>query len=165
MDTPILTDDVVGVTDFAKRELVNDAKLRTVREYTLVMGVRRKATRHTVTGNLLSVWADYDRVAEYRELWVTVRGESHLVHRKPDSTVGFTPFAREHLLYPTGHARDIKRRTYVMGGKDSVGKRSRREMKATLLVVWLDYAGRPDLTHLWVKWKDGKRHLVHRKAG
>lgn len=78
---------------------------------------------------------------------------------------GFTPFAKERLLYPNGYVKDVKRRVYVMGGRDTEGKRMRREINGmTLLVVWIDYASVKEYTHLWVKWKDGTRKLVHRKG-
>lgn len=81
------------------------------------------------------------------------------------STTGFTPFAKERLLYPNGYVKDTKRRVYVIGGKADDGKRLRREInKVTLLLVWLDYASDDNYTHLWVKWKDGTRKLVHRKG-
>lgn len=155
-----LADEHVGVTEYARHLLVNDARNATIRTYVLIGG-NGKAE---VTNTFLAVWGDYDRSDEWRELRVIHDGGNHLVHRKHNPHAGFTPFAKETLLYPTGHAKDTKRRVYVMGGKDADGKRLRREMSATILVAWLDYAALSDYTHLWVKWKDGKRHLVHRKG-
>lgn len=77
---------------------------------------------------------------------------------------GFTPFAWAKMLYDTGYAMDVAPRTYVMGGKDADGHRVRHETIGPLRVVWIDYASRDTVTHLWVKWSDGKRHLVHRKG-
>lgn len=83
--------------------------------------------------------------------------------------VGFTTWARAHMLDLTndgadGYAKDAKKRNYIMGGRDIHGKRIRREMRGTLTAVFIDYTGRWGYTHLWVQWKDGRRHLVHRKA-
>lgn len=82
---------------------------------------------------------------------------------------GFTPFAKQHLLAMTGdgtdgYAKDAKHRVYIMGGRDVNGKRIRREMRGTLTAVFIDYTGRWGYTRLWVQWKDGRRHLVHRKS-
>lgn len=77
---------------------------------------------------------------------------------------GFTPFAKEFLLYPSGHVRDSKQRVYVLGGKDADGKRVRVEVRDTLLVVFFNFTTRVGITHLWVKWHDGTRRLVHRKS-
>ncbi len=79
------------------------------------------------------------------------------------SRYGFTPFAKEELLYASGHVRDNKERVYVMGGQGSDGKRMRVEVRATLFLVFVDFTKRTGFTHLWVKWHDGKRRLVHRK--
>lgn len=156
-----LSDEHVGVTEYARRLLVNDARNATIRTYRLI-GDNKKESE--VTNTFLAVWGDYERSDAWRELRVNHNGGSHLVHRKHNPRFGFTSFAKESLLYPTGHAKDTKRRVYVMGGKDPEGKRIRREMEATILIAWLDYAALTDYTHLWVKWKDGKRHLVHRKG-
>ncbi len=160
MDDLILKSEDSGVTDFARIALANDARLGTIREWRIVTD----SEEHLVSGPFLATWKTYDEQTEWRALYVIMQGVDHLIHRKPDPRVGFTPFAKEKLLFPTGHAKDTKTRTYVMGGKDTDGKRVRREMSATILVVWLDYASDRQLTHLWVKWKDGKRHLVHRKG-
>lgn len=160
MDALMLKSEDSGVTEFARTALVNDARLGTIREWRII----QEDGEVQVTGPFLATWKAYEDEEDWRALYVIMQGVDHLIHRKHDPRVGFTPFAKKSLLYPTGHAKDTKNRTYVMGGKDADGKRVRREMKATILVVWLDYAAVKDYTHLWVKWKDGKRHLVHRKG-
>jgi len=159
VDSLILTDDVTGVTDYGRTLLANDARLATERDY-VIKGLENTQIR----GKILDIWRRYDTDDTAASLWVTHAGETHLIHRKPSSHIGFTDFAKECLLYPNGHVRDIKHRTYIMGGKSPDEKRIRREMKATILVVWLDYAATTEYTHLWVKWKDGRRKLVHRKG-
>lgn len=160
MDVPILKDETTGVTEFARVALANDARLGTIREWRIMMTDEEVQ----VSGPFLSTWRAYEDQDDWRALYVIIDGVDHLVHRKHDPRIGFTSFAKDNLLYPTGHAKDTKRRTYVMGGTDAEGKRLRREMAATILVVWLDYAAVKDYTHLWVKWKDGTRRLVHRKG-
>lgn len=152
----------IGVTEWAKSALMNEAQVPRDREFTIVKTTGEIALS---TGTFLHVWGEYAIEDSYAELWVKWEGTNKLIHRRqhPDR-VGFTPFAKEKLLYPTGHAKDVKNRTYVMGGKDATGSRVRREMQGTLLIAWLDYAAHTELTHLWVKWKDGRRHLVHRKG-
>lgn len=152
-----LEGDKVGVTDFAKGLLASDPRTGYEREFHL----RGKDTKVTF-GGILATWRDYIDDDNYASMWVVYGGELRLVHRK-EARVGFTPFAKEHLLYPSGHAMDFKNRPYILGGHAD-GKRVRREIRATILVVWLDYASDPNLTHMWVQWPDGKRHLVHRKG-
>ena len=156
-----LPDEVAGVTPEATRLLVNDARLGIERDY-VMRSPNKVVTAH---GPFLHVWSQYD-ASDYGALYVTLPEEDKLmlVHRKPDPRMGFTPFAKENLLHTNNHVRDTKRRTYVMGGKDSNGKRIRHEMRATILVAWLTYAAVPEYTHIWVKWKDGTRKLVHRKG-
>lgn len=151
-----LDTDKAGVSDFARRLLVGDPRGRVDREFTL-----DGKEPFTVTAGILDVWRTYADDPRYHALWVMYKGERRLIHRK--YPVGFTPFAKENMLFPTGHAMDHKRRNYVLGGRTE-DKRVRREMRATLLVVWLTYAAEPDLDHLWVQWSDGKRRLVHRKG-
>lgn len=157
-----LIEDEMGVTDWARSSLMNEGRVPREREFTIV-----KITGEIVpsSGTFLSVWCDYAIEESHAELWVKWEGVNKLIHRRqhPDK-VGFTPFAKDKLLYPTGHAKDVKHRTYVMGGKDPSGHRVRREVQGTLLIAWMDYAAHTELTHMWVKWKDGKRHLVHRKG-
>lgn len=160
MDALTLTSEDSGVTEYARKLLADDARLGTRRDFRLIGDNEERL----FTGEFLGVWTEYETTDAMRAMYVVLDGIDHLVHRKHDPRVGFTPFAKERLLHPTGHARDTKARTYVMGGKDADGKRLRREMKATILVVWLDYAAIKDYTHLWVKWKDGTRKLVHRKG-
>lgn len=76
-------------------------------------------------------------------------------------TEGFTPFAKERLLYPSGHAKDTKIREYIMGG--STTTLTTRSLHGTVLTAWLDYAAHDTFTLLWVQFK-GKRRLVHRKG-
>lgn len=76
---------------------------------------------------------------------------------------GFTPFAHTHLLLHTGHVADYAMRTYVLGGSSLTGKRLREERVSDLTTVWFAYVESGWATLLWVKWSDGKRHLVHRK--
>lgn len=75
---------------------------------------------------------------------------------------GFTPFAWRHLLHDTGFAADHTVRPYIFGG--SKPKRVRIETRTSLNLAFQFYTGREDVTHLWVQWTDGKRHLVHRKG-
>lgn len=75
---------------------------------------------------------------------------------------GFTPFAWRHLLHDTGFASDHEVRPYILGG--NVAKRVRIETRTTLTLAFQFYTGREDVTHLWVQYSDGKRHLVHRKG-
>ena len=155
-----LPDEETGVTDRAMKLLANDAKTGHDREFLL------RSTSETVTrkDRFLRVWMEYER-SEFGALYVIADdGERILVHRKPDPKIGFTPFAKENLLFPSGYVKDTKRRIYVMGGVGEDGHRMRTEIKATVLVAWLTYAATPDLTRLWVKWKDGTRKLVHRKG-
>lgn len=77
--------------------------------------------------------------------------------------VGFTPFAWKHLLHDTGFAKDHEVRPYIFGG--SKPKRVRVETRTSLTLAFNFYTGREDVTHMWVQYSDGKRHLVHRKAG
>lgn len=154
-----LPDEETGVTEEARRLLATDPRHGTIRTYTM----RSPNESVTTQGMFLNVWREYED-SGFGALYVARPTGNVLVHRKPSPRIGFTPFAKEHLLYPSGHVRDIKRRTYVMGGKDDDGKRVRRELRVTVLIAWLTYAAEPELTHLWVKWKDGKRHLVHRKG-
>lgn len=155
----MLPDEADGVDDKTAAILVNDARHATVRHYVMRS---RDAEKH-VENTLLAVWKDYI-LSDFRALHVVIDGERMLVHRKPDPRMGFTAFAKEHLLYANGYVRDTKRRVYVMGGTDPDGKRVRREIKATILVSWLTYASVPEYTRLWVKWKDGTRKLIHRKG-
>ena len=88
---------------------------------------------------------------------------------KPAYNVGFTPFAREKLLLLTsdggGFPKDTKSRVYIMGGTHPVtGKRVRHESRGTIMAVFIDYTKRDECVRLWVQWKDGRRHLVHRKV-
>lgn len=160
MDSLILPlDNETGVSDFGRKLLANDARLATERDY-VIKGIENPQVR----GQILDIWRGYDADETATSLWVTHGGETVLIHRKPSSRIGFTSFAKEHLLYANGHVRDTKARTYIIGGKDADGKRIRRERKVTVLVMWLDYAANTEYTHLWVKWKDGRRHLVHRKG-
>lgn len=154
--------DEIGVTDWARSALMNEARVPRDREFS---AVKKDGGIVLSTGTFLHVWGEYAIEESLVELWVKWEGEYKLIHRRqhPDR-VGFTPFAKDKLLYPTGHAKDVKHRTYVMGGRTTDGSRVRREMQGTLLIAWLDYAAHTELTHLWVKWKDGKRHLVHRKG-
>lgn len=152
-----LDNDKPGVSDFARSLLMADPRGRIEREFVLT----GKDTC-TIHGGILDVWVNYHEDPSFTALWVMYGGERRLVHRK-EGRFGFTPFAKEHLLHPTGHAKDVKRRVYILGGEED-GKRIRREMRATMLVVWLDYASDSHLTRMWVQWKDGKRHLVHRKG-
>lgn len=82
--------------------------------------------------------------------------------------VGFTPFAFDHLITRTdagdGFPTDSKKRSYILGGTDTHGKRVRREVRGSLYATWLVYAEDRSVVRLWVQWKDGKRHLVHRKV-
>lgn len=82
--------------------------------------------------------------------------------------IGFTPFAYDHLITRTdsgdGFPSDSKKRTYILGGHDSRGKRVRREIRGTLYATWIVYADDSSVVRLWVQWKDGRRHLVHRKV-
>lgn len=82
--------------------------------------------------------------------------------------IGFTPWAKDHLIGLTndgedGFATDFKVRLYIMGGTVD-GKRMRREVRGTVTTVFADYTGRWGFNRLWVQWKDGRRHLVHRKS-
>ena len=153
-----IDDGKAGVTDFAKRLLVGDPRGRIEREFVL-----HSKDAVTVRGTILDVWRTYTECDDYVSLDVMYGGEARLIHRK-ENRIGFTPFAKEHLLYANGHVRDTKNRTYIMSGKSPDEKRIRREIKVTILVAWLDYAAHTEYTHLWVKWKDGRRHLVHRKG-
>jgi len=83
--------------------------------------------------------------------------------KRADAYVGFSPFAKAHMLNDMGYAVDTEHRVYVMGGNAN-GRRVRRESRGPLRVVWVSYAAMPDCTHLWVKWNDGTRRLVHRKG-
>lgn len=76
---------------------------------------------------------------------------------------GFTPYAREKLLYPRDVIKDAKPRVYTLGGKDADGKRVRRQTRTVLTLAFKEYLSDDVYTHLWVSGKDGKRHLVHRK--
>lgn len=154
-----LPDEETGVTEEARTLLATDPRHGTIRTYTM----RSPNETLTLTGTFLDVWREYDE-SDFGALYVARPKGNVLVHRKPSTRIGFTPFAKEHLLYESGHVRDTKRRTYVMGGKNPDGKRIRRELRVTVLIAWLTYAAEPELTHLWVKWKDGKRYLVHRKG-
>lgn len=154
-----LPDEEAGVTDEARTLLATDPRHGTVRTYTM----RSSGETLTFQGMFLDVWREYED-SNFGALYVSRPTGEVLVHRKPTPRMGFTPFAKENLLYPSGHVRDTKRRVYVMGGKSEDGKRVRRELRVTVLIAWLTYAAEPDLTRLWVKWKDGKRHLVHRKG-
>lgn len=82
--------------------------------------------------------------------------------RKHADGVGFTPFAYRHLLHDTGYSADHAVRPFIFGA--SKPKRVRIETRATLTLAFQFYTGREDVTHLWVQWSDGKRHLVHRKG-
>lgn len=159
VDSLILRDEETGVTEYGRTLLANDARLAVERDY-VIKGIENSQ----VTGTILDIWRRYDTDETAASLWVIHAGKTRLIHRKPSSRIGFTPFAKEHLLYENGYVRDIKHRTYIMGGKDADGKRIRREMRVTVLVAWMDYAAHTEYTHLWVKWKDGRRHLVHRKG-
>lgn len=155
-----LPDEETGVTDRAMKLLANDAKTGAERDFVM------RSTSETANrkDRFLPVWMEYER-STFGALYVIAPdGERILVHRKPDPKIGFTDFAKEHLLYASGYVKDTKRRTYVMGGIDDAGHRVRREIRATVLVAWLTYAGTPELGRLWVKWKDGSRKLVHRKG-
>lgn len=154
-----LPDEDTGVTEEARALLATDPRHGTIRTYTM----RSPNESLTTQGMFLDVWSEYED-SDFGALYVARPTGNILVHRKSSPRIGFTPFAKEHLLYPSGHVRDTKRRTYVMGGKSDDGKRVRRELRVTVLIAWLTYAAEPELTHLWVKWKDGKRYLVHRKG-
>lgn len=79
--------------------------------------------------------------------------------------VGFTPFAKEHLLTTHGFVKDTKsRRTFVLGGRLDDGTKVRREVTTTLRVAFVEYNRDYVVDRLWVKWSDGTRRLVHRKA-
>jgi hypothetical protein len=82
--------------------------------------------------------------------------------RIPPPSGGFTPFAYEHMLQDSGHPADTRQRPYILGG--NVTGRVRVQTRATLSLVFNFYVGRSDLTHLWVQWTDGRRHLIHRKG-
>lgn len=75
--------------------------------------------------------------------------------------VGFTPFAWRHMLHDTGFSADHSVRPFILGGTKP---RVRIETRTTLTLAFQFYTGRPEVTHLWVQWSDGKRHLVHRKG-
>jgi hypothetical protein len=154
-----LPEEETGVTDEARTLLATDPRHGTIRTYTM----RSSNETLAMQGTFLDVWREYED-SDFGALYVSRPTGNMLVHRKPSSRIGFTPFAKENLLYASGHVRDTKRRVYVMGGKDADGKRVRRELRVTVLIAWLSYAAEPELTHLWVKWKDGKRYLVHRKG-
>lgn len=82
--------------------------------------------------------------------------------------IGFTPFAYDHLIGLTndgadGFAIDLKKRVYVLGGTVE-GARVRREVSGTITTVFAVYIQDPTVVRLWVMWKDGRRHLVHRKS-
>lgn len=76
---------------------------------------------------------------------------------------GYTPFAKEHLLYPNGTPKDFKKRVFTFGGTTADGKRIREQMRGTVFASHQHFLSRDELTHLWVMWKDGRRHLVFRK--
>lgn len=147
--------DLVGVTGFAKELLMGDARTGVERDF--IIG----KDADTTTANILTVWPTYE-ASDAPSLWVMYGGVRRLVHRKK-GRVGFTPFAKEHLLFPTGHAMDVKNRVYVLGGQRD-GKRIRDEVKTTLILAWNRYVTDDNYTHVWVKWKDGTRRLVHRKG-
>jgi hypothetical protein len=78
--------------------------------------------------------------------------------------IGFTPYAHQHLLGPLGHVVQSERtdpHVWVMGGWEGK-KRLRKEVKTTLLLVFIDYVAEEHMTHLWTV-RDGRRHLVHRR--
>lgn len=78
---------------------------------------------------------------------------------------GFTPFAKANLLTEDGFIADTQaRRVFVMGYRDDDGIKVRREERTTLRVAFIAYSSSMQYTHLWVKWTDGRRRLVHRKA-
>lgn len=106
--------------------------------------------------------ADYDRSLT-EENPEPVEPEPEPVEpRKHADGVGFTPFAWKHLLHDTGFAKDHTPRPYILGA--TTPKRVRVETRATLTLAFHYYTGRADITHMWVQWSDGKRHLVHRKG-
>ena len=153
MDDSILTEN-------GRALIANDPRRGVERTFEL----RSHHATERVKAAFLDVWVTYDS-GDYGALYVIDPFDKPvLIHRKHDPRTGFTDWAKENLLHPTGHVRDTKRRFYLMGGKSPDGKRIRFEMKHTALMAWLTYEARPELTHLWVKWKDGKRHLVHRKG-
>lgn len=82
--------------------------------------------------------------------------------RKHADGVGFTPWAWRNLLHDTGFAKDHVVRAYVIGCPRPARKRI--ETRTTITLAFQYYVGLTDMTHLWVQWSDGKRHLVHRKG-
>lgn len=80
----------------------------------------------------------------------------------PPPNAGFTPFAYEHMLQDSGHPSDTRQRPFILGG--NIEQRVRLETRATLSLVFNFYVTRTDITHLWVQWSDGRRHLIHRKG-
>lgn len=77
---------------------------------------------------------------------------------------GFTPFAKANLLTPDGFVADTKTRHVFILGYSNGAEKVHYEMRTTLRVAFIAYSQRLQYTHLWVKWTDGKRRLVHRKA-
>jgi hypothetical protein len=82
--------------------------------------------------------------------------------RKHPDKVGFTVFAWKRMLHDTGFSADHTVRPYIFGG--SKPERVRIETRTTLTLAFQFYTGHPEVTHMWVQWSDGRRHLVHRKG-
>lgn len=157
--TPLIIPEEYGVTEYARKLLVNDARMLTVRAFSL----RGEKENAQITGHFLEVWVAYDESPKYRELHVEVQGTWHLVHRKKIGHLGFTPFAKEHLLDLDKYPRDGKTRSFYMAGRVN-GDRVWFALNGPLFLAWAEYAKHPEYTRLWVHWKDGKRRLVHRKG-